>query len=131
MGEPERFVLVEMGPGDGTLMDDLLRAGRALPGFLEAADVWLVEVSGPLAALQAAKLGDRVRWATSLDEVPGGEPMLLENVDSLVLCQGHQPLDSLATELQGLVEFQRIGDCLAPRSAEEAVYEGMMAGLAV
>ena len=28
MGEPERFALVEMGPGDGTLMDDLLRAGR-------------------------------------------------------------------------------------------------------
>src|SRR5689334_9028233 len=45
MGEPERFTLVEMGPGDGTLMDDLLRAGRALPGFLEAADVWLVETS--------------------------------------------------------------------------------------
>ena len=77
MGEPERFVLVEMGPGDGTLMDDLLRAGRALPGFLEAADVWLVETSEPLAALQAAKLGERVRWAGSLDEVPGGQPMLL------------------------------------------------------
>src|SRR5690349_21953950 len=57
MGEPERFALVEMGPGDGTLMDDLLRAGRALPGFLEAADVWLVETSAPLEALQAARLG--------------------------------------------------------------------------
>ena len=77
MGEPERFVLAEMGPGDGTLMDDLLRAGRALPGFLEAAEVWLVETSGPLAALQAQKLGERVRWARSLDEVPGGVPLLL------------------------------------------------------
>src|SRR5215204_3468540 len=27
MGEPERFVLVEMGPGDGSLMEDILRAG--------------------------------------------------------------------------------------------------------
>ena len=77
MGDPERFALVEMGPGDGTLMDDLLRAGRALPGFLDAADVWLVETSGPLAALQAEKLGDRVRWAASLDEVPGGQSLLL------------------------------------------------------
>jgi NADH dehydrogenase [ubiquinone] 1 alpha subcomplex assembly factor 7 len=77
MGEPERFALVEMGPGDGTLMDDLLRAGRALPGFLEAADVWLVETSAPLEALQAAKLGERARWAKSLDEVPGGQPLLL------------------------------------------------------
>jgi 2,4-dienoyl-CoA reductase-like NADH-dependent reductase (Old Yellow Enzyme family) len=60
-----------------------------------------------------------------LQHTASGEPMLLENVDSLVLCQGHQPLDSLATELQGLVEFQRIGDCLAPRTAEEAIYEGL------
>ncbi|MBL8555727.1 MAG: class I SAM-dependent methyltransferase [Phenylobacterium sp.] len=77
MGEPERLTLVEMGPGDGTLMDDLLRAGRALPGFLEAADVWLVETSAPLRARQAETLGGRVRWAESLDEVPGGEPMLV------------------------------------------------------
>src|SRR5262245_12459101 len=39
MGEPARFTLVEMGPGDGTLMEDLLRAARALPAFLEAAEV--------------------------------------------------------------------------------------------
>jgi SAM-dependent MidA family methyltransferase len=77
MGEPERLTLVEMGPGDGTLMDDLLRAGRALPGFLEAADVWLVETSTPLRARQAEKLDGRVRWAASLDEVPGGEPTLV------------------------------------------------------
>ena len=77
MGEPARFVLVEMGPGDGTLMEDLLRAGRALPGFLEAAEIWLVETSGPLAALQAKRLGDRVRWARSLDEVPAGDPLIL------------------------------------------------------
>jgi SAM-dependent MidA family methyltransferase len=77
MDEPERFVLVEMGPGDGTLMSDLLRAGRALPGFLEAADVWLVETSEPLIDRQRDRLGEAVRWAGSLDKVPGGAPMLL------------------------------------------------------
>jgi len=77
MGAPARFVLVEMGPGDGTLMSDMLRAARVMPAFLEAADVWLVETSEPLAALQAEKLGERVRWARSLDEVPGGRPLIL------------------------------------------------------
>lgn len=77
MGEPDPFLLVEMGPGDGTLMEDLLRAGRALPGFLAAAEVWLVETSAPLMARQRARLGAAVRWAQSLDEVPGGRPMLL------------------------------------------------------
>jgi hypothetical protein len=51
--------------------------------------------------------------------------MLMENIDTLVLCQGHQPMDTLGAELQGLVEFRRIGDCLAPRTAEEAIYEGL------
>jgi SAM-dependent MidA family methyltransferase len=77
MGEPATVRVVEMGPGDGTLMSDLLRAARALPAFLEAADVWLVETSAPLEALQAERLGERVRWARSLDEVPGGAPLIL------------------------------------------------------
>ncbi|AAK22478.1 class I SAM-dependent methyltransferase [Caulobacter vibrioides] len=77
MGRPAPFRLVEMGPGDGTLMSDLLRAGRLDPAFLEAAQVWLVEVSEPLKARQAARLGEGPRWASRLDEVPGGAPMIL------------------------------------------------------
>lgn len=60
-----------------------------------------------------------------LQHTASGEPMLLENIDSLVLCQGHQPVDTLGAELPGRVPFERIGDCLAPRTAEEAIYEGL------
>jgi len=77
MGRPAPFRLVEMGPGDGALMSDLLRAARVAPDFLEAADVWLVEVSEPLKTQQARRLGDRPRWASRLDEVPAGAPMIL------------------------------------------------------
>ena len=48
MGRPTPFRLIEMGPGDGTLMSDLLRAARLSAAFTEAADVWLVETSRPL-----------------------------------------------------------------------------------
>ncbi|MDE3737561.1 MULTISPECIES: FAD-dependent oxidoreductase [Pseudomonas] len=54
-----------------------------------------------------------------------GVPMLFEEVDTLVLCQGHEPVDDLGSELEGLVDFRRIGDCLAPRTVEEAIYEGL------
>ncbi|MET3666846.1 class I SAM-dependent methyltransferase [Caulobacter sp. 1776] len=77
MGRPAPFRLVEMGPGDGTLMSDLLRAARLEPAFLGAAEVWLVEVSEPLRAKQAERLGDGPRWVGRLDEVPGGAPMIL------------------------------------------------------
>jgi SAM-dependent MidA family methyltransferase len=79
LGRPAPFRLVEMGPGDGTLMSDMLRAaGRAAPDFLVAADLWLVETSGPLRALQAAALAAYgPRWAGAIDEVPAGARQLL------------------------------------------------------
>ena len=79
LGAPKHFSLIEMGPGDGTLMSDALRAlPRIAPGFMAAADLWLVETSAPLRALQAARLADHApRWAGSLAEVTGGVPMIL------------------------------------------------------
>jgi len=66
-----------------------------------------------------------------LQHSASGEPMLVENIDTLVLCQGHQPVDELADEIADLAEVRRIGDCLAPRTAEEAIYEGLKAGWAI
>jgi len=77
LGEPAPVRLVELGPGDGTLMEDLLRAARHAPGFLDAADLWLVETSGPLRVLQRARLGERARWAERLADVPAGAPLIL------------------------------------------------------
>jgi len=78
MGAPERLLLVELGPGDGALMSDLLRAVRRVPGFLNAADLWLVEPSPPLRALQVERLeANGARWASRLGEVPTGTPMIL------------------------------------------------------
>jgi SAM-dependent MidA family methyltransferase len=77
LGRPDPVRLVEMGPGDGTLMSDLLRAARLDPDFMAACEVWLVEVSEPLRRLQRQGLGDRPRWVRSLEEVPGDAPILL------------------------------------------------------
>ena len=56
LGAPPRVILAEAGPGDGTLMSDILRAARLAPAFLAAAKLWLVETSEPLRALQAERL---------------------------------------------------------------------------
>jgi SAM-dependent MidA family methyltransferase len=78
MGRPTPFRLIEMGPGDGTLMVDLLRAARVVPEFRAAAELWLVEKSQPLIERQRAALADWApRWAGSLAEVPSGAPMIL------------------------------------------------------
>lgn len=56
-------------------------------------------------------------------------PILFEDVETLVLCLGHEPVDELGEMLRSLVpEVHIIGDSLAPRTAEEAVYEGLKVG---
>lgn len=77
MGRPAPVRLVELGPGDGTLMSDLIRAARLEVGFLEAAEIWLVEPSGPFRELQRRRLGSALIHADRLEEVPAGAPFLL------------------------------------------------------
>lgn len=80
VGRPKRVIVAEMGPGDGTLISDVLRAGRAEPGFLDAVELWLVDTSPPLRALQEAKLADAavtVRWTDGLEGLPTDAPLIL------------------------------------------------------
>jgi SAM-dependent MidA family methyltransferase len=80
MGRPTPVRLIEMGPGDGTLISDILRAARLSPEFLDAADLWLVEVSPPLRAAQAVRLEGAPltpSWADRLEVVPAGAPLIL------------------------------------------------------
>jgi NADH dehydrogenase [ubiquinone] 1 alpha subcomplex assembly factor 7 len=78
LGQPTRLRLVELGPGDGALMADALRAGRAALGFLAAAEVWLVETSAPLRERQKTTLNDHaIRWACAIEEIPADIPVIL------------------------------------------------------
>ena len=45
IGQPDPFVLLEMGPGRGTLMADLLRITRKVPGFHQALRLHMLETS--------------------------------------------------------------------------------------
>lgn len=78
MGRPDPVRLVELGPGTGALMSDLLRAGRAVPGFLDAVDLWLVEPSRPLRQLQTERLANAApHFVDRLEDVADGAPMIL------------------------------------------------------
>jgi 2,4-dienoyl-CoA reductase-like NADH-dependent reductase (Old Yellow Enzyme family) len=61
-----------------------------------------------------------------LQHSASGEAMLVEDVDTLVLAQGGEAEDALLGELEGYDgQVRPIGDCLAPRTAEEAVLDGL------
>jgi 2,4-dienoyl-CoA reductase-like NADH-dependent reductase (Old Yellow Enzyme family) len=61
-----------------------------------------------------------------LQHVGSGEAVVIDKVDTLVLCTGHTPVDELSDALEDMdVEIRVIGDAASPRTAEEAVYEGL------
>ncbi len=78
MGRPRPVRLVELGPGRGTLMADIRRAGRVVPGFHEAASVHLVETNETLIAEQRRRLVG-AHWHAGLDDVPDGPLLVAAN----------------------------------------------------
>lgn len=54
------------------------------------------------------------------------EAVVLDNIAALVLSQGHSSVTDLLEALDGYqAEVHAIGDCLSPRTVEEAVLEGL------
>ena len=92
MGAPRRVLLVEMGPGRGTLIQDMLRAAKVLPEFRAALDVHLIETSPTLEERQRialAQAGVPVSWNERPESLPGGPLLMIANefVDALPVDQ--------------------------------------------
>lgn len=82
MGSPSAFNLIELGPGRGVLMQDILRAAKLRPAFLDAAHVWLVETSGRMRHEQERRLrnaGIATDWADRFAAAPPGPFLLIAN----------------------------------------------------
>jgi NADH dehydrogenase [ubiquinone] 1 alpha subcomplex assembly factor 7 len=99
MGAPASVRLVELGPGRGTLMQDMLRAAKALPGFRAAISVHLVETSPVLRERQRETLaaaGVTPTWHERIEPALEGPAIVVANefLDAL-------PLDQFVLTPQG------------------------------
>ena len=90
-GSPRPAMLVELGPGSGTLMADALRAIESATGGPQPFDVVLVEASARLARRQREALSGRtVSWCSSVEELPSRGPAFVianEFLDALPVRQ--------------------------------------------
>jgi NADH dehydrogenase [ubiquinone] 1 alpha subcomplex assembly factor 7 len=79
-GAPSPVRLVELGPGRGTLIADLLRAAAADREFAAAIELHLVETSPVLRGAQRKRVAaHRVAWHDALDTVPEGPLLVVAN----------------------------------------------------
>ena len=64
-----------------------------------------------------------------LTDILSGAPRVLDHVDAVVLSLGSAVNDALFRELDGSgPELHRIGDCVAPRGVEHALFEAHRVG---
>ncbi len=119
MGSPRDFVLAELGPGRGTLMADLLRVVRVMPGFTAAAEIHLVETSPRLRAIQERTLagcGSKIHWHTRIGALPAGPLVVIANefFDALPIRQFRWGDERWAERMVGLDAEGRLAFGLRP-----------------
>ena len=103
-GKPKPFNLVELGPGTGTLMKDILRTLDTIPTLLDSVSIFLVETSPNLQVQQATRLRNySIQWVKSVVEIPENPTFVIAN----------EFLDALPIR-----QFKKIGDVWNERAVD-------------
>lgn len=107
LGTPENINIVELGPGKGTLMKDILRVAERFPAFNNAVSVHFVELSLSLRRKQLQLLVNHddltstvvetnkyeannsvktpIHWYSFLNQVPTNAPLLIIGSNTLIV----------------------------------------------
>ncbi|HEY0033544.1 MAG TPA: SAM-dependent methyltransferase [Devosia sp.] len=110
MGSPKAFTLLELGPGRGTLMADMLRVACRAEGFRDALDLRLFETNPALVAEQNARLeAYGAKWVDSFEKVGSGPLLVVANefFDALPIRQFVRSKDGWHERMVGLQDGKR------------------------
>ena len=107
LGKPKKILLVELGPGDGTLCSDLLKTFMKFKDFYESLEINLLEISDKLKKTQKLKIGNKkVKWIKKINEVKFGPAIFLGNefFDGLPIKQIYKKKKLYFEKFVGLAE---------------------------
>ena len=80
IGRPNKFLLVELGPGDGSLCQNLIKTFKQFEDFYNSLNINLLEISDKLKTIQKAKINNKkVKWIKKIDEINSGPVIFLGN----------------------------------------------------
>ena len=90
LGKPKKILLVELGPGEGSLCLDLLKTFKQFKNFYNSLEINLLEISDKLKVIQKAKINNnKVKWIKKINDINYGPVIFLGNefFDSLPIKQ--------------------------------------------
>ena len=80
LGKPKKILLVELGPGDGTLCRDLLKTFKQFKIFYNSLEINLLEISNKLKKIQKIKINNKkVSWIKNIKEINHGPVIFIAN----------------------------------------------------
>ena len=98
LGKPKKILLVELGPGDGSLCEKILKVSKKFDDFYNCLEINLLEISDKLRSIQKKKLKNRkVKWINKLEEINSGPIIFFGNefFDALPIKQFYKKKNSL------------------------------------
>lgn len=90
LGAPSSINLIELGPGNGTLMQDALRSARLAPEYVKTLKIHMIEASEKLQSVQQEKLKEHnISWHKSFPQNLQGPCLIIGNefLDALPIRQ--------------------------------------------
>ena len=80
LGRPQKFNIVELGPGDGSLTKILLKTFQQFPAFNKATNIFLYEKSNLLKNLQKKNINNlKVKWIKNFTNIKKGPVVFFGN----------------------------------------------------
>ncbi|KAK9107761.1 hypothetical protein Syun_023772 [Stephania yunnanensis] len=146
MGRPDKVNIVELGPGRGTLMADLLRGTSKVANFTKSLHAHMVECSPALRDLQYKTLkcapedvrsdsGDKrvmsqfsnvpISWHSTLEQVPSGLPTIIighEFYDALPVHQFQKTTRGWCEKMVDVADDSRFHFVLSPHPTPANLY---------
>ncbi len=82
LGSPKKFLLLELGPGQGKLMQDFLRVAKLVPKFFDAAKIYLLEINSNFVTKQRdnlSKYEKDIQWISDVKQIPEMVSIIISN----------------------------------------------------
>ena len=80
IGKPKKILLVELGPGDGSLCKNLIKTFSQFKDFYNALEINLLEISDELKKIQKINISnEKVKWIKKIKEINSGPIIFLGN----------------------------------------------------